>query len=139
MKLERVEILGCVFEWCILTAQKVWSSNKFIKLKCLCNRWVFVWNRHTSKEMVQFVHEVHLVFAVTHSTFYHILCVWNDDTMPSFNLFRVHLYYFSISGSLRQNKSLNAWKIENEVRKGWNFRMCLWLVHIKCTKSLEFK
>ena len=29
MKLERVEILGCGFEWCILNAQKVWSSNKF--------------------------------------------------------------------------------------------------------------
>ena len=31
MKLERVEILGCGFEWCILNATKVWSSNKFLK------------------------------------------------------------------------------------------------------------
>ena len=29
---------------------------------------------HTSKEMVQFVHEVHPVFAVTLSTFVHMLC-----------------------------------------------------------------
>ena len=44
---------------------------------------------HTYKEMVQFVHEVHPVFAVTLWTFVHMLCGWNDDTMPSFNLFRV--------------------------------------------------
>ena len=44
-----------------------------------------------SSEMVQFVHEVHPVFAVTLSTFYHMLCVLNDDTMPSLNLLRVHL------------------------------------------------
>ena len=44
---------------------------------------------HTSKEMVQLVNEVHPVFVVTLSTFVHMLCGWNDDTMPSFNLFRV--------------------------------------------------
>ena len=43
----------------------------------------------TSKEMVQFVHEVHPFFAVTLSTFEHMLCGRNDDTMRSFNLFRV--------------------------------------------------
>ena len=37
MKLERAEILGCGIEWCILNAQKVWNSNKFKKMKCLCN------------------------------------------------------------------------------------------------------
>ena len=46
---------------------------------------------YTSKEIVRFVHEVHLVFAVSLSTFLHMLCGWNDDTMPTFNLFRVHL------------------------------------------------
>ena len=30
-------------EWCILNAKKVLSWNKFRKMKCLCNRWVFVW------------------------------------------------------------------------------------------------
>ena len=139
MKLERVEIWGCGFECCILNAQKVWSWNKFQKMNCLCNRWVFVWNPYTSKEMVQFVHEVHPVFAVTLSTFYYMLCVWNDDTMPSFNLFRVHLYCFSISGSFSAKKSLNAWKIANELRKGWNLRMWLWMLHIECTKILELK
>ena len=78
-------------EWCILNTQKVRSSNRFIKMKSLRNRWVSVWNPNTSKEIVCFVHEVHPVFAVTLYTFLHMLCGKNDDTMPTFNLFRVHL------------------------------------------------
>ena len=39
--------------------KKVLSWNKLKKMKCLCNRWVFVWNPCTLKEMVQLVHEVH--------------------------------------------------------------------------------
>ena len=89
----------CDFEWCILNTQKVRSSNKFKKMKSLCNRWVSVWNSDTSKEIVRFVHKVHPVFAVTLSTFLHMLCGWNDDTMPTFNLFIFHLKCFSISGS----------------------------------------
>ena len=37
----------------------------FKKMKSLFYRRVFVRNPNTSKEIVQFVHEVHLVFAVT--------------------------------------------------------------------------
>ena len=44
---------------------------------------------------------------------------------------------FHFQGHLAQNKSLNAWKIANEVRKGSNFSMCLWMVHIECKKSFE--
>ena len=69
MKSERVENCRCGFEWCILNTHKVWSSNKFKIMKSLCNRWVFVRNPDTSKEIVRFVHEVHPVFAVTLSTF----------------------------------------------------------------------
>ena len=69
------------------------------KLKSLCDRQGSVWNPDTSKVIVRFVHEVHPVFAVTLSTFLHILCGSNDDTKPTFNLFRVHLKCFSISGS----------------------------------------
>ncbi len=90
MKLERVEIWGCGFEWCILNAEKVLSSNMFKKLKSFCNRKVFVQNHDTTKEIVQFVHEVRPVFAVTLSTLLHMLCGLNDDTMPSFDIFRVH-------------------------------------------------
>ena len=139
MKSERVENWWCGFEWCILNTQKVWSSNKFKKMKSLCNRWVFVRNPHTSKEIAHFVHEVHPVFAVTLSTFYNMLCRWNDDVMPSYNLFRVHLYCFSISGPFSSKKWVNAWKIPNEVRKGWKLMMWLWMVHFEHTKCLELK
>ena len=96
MKSERVENCWCGFEWCILNTQKVRSSNEFKKMKSHCNRRVSGWNPDTLKEIVRFVHEVHPVFAVTLSTFLHMLCGWNDDTMPTFNLFRVHLKCFSI-------------------------------------------
>ena len=65
MKTERVENWWCGFEWCILKTVKQGSSNKFKKMKSLCNRRVSVWNPDTSKEIVRFVHEVHPVFAVT--------------------------------------------------------------------------
>ena len=66
-------------------------------LKSLCKRQVSLWNPDTSKEIVRFVHEVLPVFAVTLSTFLHMLCGWNDDSMPTFNLFRFHFKCFSIS------------------------------------------
>ena len=71
--------------------KKVLSWNKFRKIKFLWNRWVYVWNPRTLKQMVQFIHEVHLVFAIILSTFTHMLCGSNADTMPSFNLLWVKL------------------------------------------------
>ena len=109
------------------------------KLKSLCNRQVSVWNPDTSKEIVRFAHEVHPVFAVTLSTFLHMLCASNDDIMPTFNLFRVHLKCFSISGSYSSKYSVSAWKITNEVRKGWKLMMWLWMVHFEHRKTMEFK
>ena len=100
------------------THKKVWSSNKFQKMKYLCNRWVFVRNPDTSKEIVRFVHEVHQVFSVTFSTFYNMLCAWNDGTMPNFNLFRVHLYCFSISGSFSSKNISKCMKNTKWSQKG---------------------
>ena len=65
MKSKRVENWSCGFECCILNTERLWSSNKFKKMKSLCNRRVSVWNPDTSKEIVCFVHEVHPVFAVS--------------------------------------------------------------------------
>ena len=87
-------------------------------MKSFCNWWVFVWNPDTSKEIVHFVHEVHPVFAVTLSTFQHMLCGWNDDTMPTFNLFRVYLYCFSISGSFSSKKISKCMKNTKWSQKG---------------------
>ena len=88
------------------------------------------------RSMVQFVHEVHPVFAVILSTFAHMLCGSNDDTMPSLNLFWVQVVaLFQFQGHLAENKSLNAWKIPNDVRKGWNLSMWLWMLHFGCKKK----
>ena len=127
MKSERVENWWCGFEWCILNTQKV---NKFKKMKSLCNRWVFVRNPDTSKEIVHFVHEVHPVFAVTLSTFLHMLCGWNYDTMPTFNLFWVHLKCFSISGSFSSKQIIKCMKNskwnQKRVEKWWcGFEWCI--------------
>ena len=111
-------------------------------MKSLCNRRVSGWNPDTLKEIVRFVHEVHPVFAATLSTFLHMLCGWNDDIMPTFNLFRVHLKLFSIWGSYRWKKSVNAWKIRNEVRKGWKLMMALngaFWTHTKSGVQISFK
>ena len=85
MKSERVVNWWCGFEWCILNTEKQGSSNKFKKMKSLCNRQVSVWNSDTSKEIVRFVHEKHPVFAATLSTFLHMLCGSIDDTMQKEN------------------------------------------------------
>ena len=139
MKSERVENWWCGFEWCILNTQKVWSSNKFKKMKYLCNRWVFVRNPDTSKEIVRFVHEVHPFFAVTLSTFWHMLRgkIMKQCQLSTFSEFICSAFQFQ--GHLALKKSVNAWKIPDEVRKGWKLMMWLWMVHFEHTKSLEFK
>ena len=85
MKSERVVNWWCGFEWCILNTENLWSSNKFKKMKSLSNKRVSVWNPDTLKEIVRFVHEVHPVFGVNLSTFLHMLCGWNDDSMQKEN------------------------------------------------------
>ena len=42
---------------------------------------------------------------------------------------------FQFQGHLAKNKSLNSWKIANEVRKGWNFSMWLWMLHVRWKKK----
>ena len=87
-------------------------------MKSLCSRRVSVWNPDTLKEIVRFVHEVHPVFAVTLSTLLHMLCGWNDDTMPSFNIFTVHLYSFSFWGSYSSKKISKCMKNNKWSQKG---------------------
>ena len=77
-------------------------------------------------------------FSLIHSTFAHMLSGSNYDTTPSSTFSEFSCSAFQLQRHLAQNKSLKAWKIANEVRKGWNFSMWLWMVHIECTKILEF-
>ena len=139
MMLERVENWWRGFEWCILNAQKVWSWNKFKKMKCICNRRVFVWNLDTSKEIVHFVHEVDPIFAIPSQLF--STCYVGEMMIPcqlsTFSEFICSAYQFQ--GHLAQKKSVNAWKIANEVRNGWKLMAWLRMVHTKRTKSLELK
>ena len=89
----------------------------FKKLKSLCNRRVFVRNPDTSKEIVQFVHEVHPVFPVTLSLF--STCYVGEIMIPcqlsTISEFICSAFQFRVI--LAQNKSWNAWKLANEVRK----------------------
>ena len=94
LKIDDVALNGAFW-----THKKSGVQISFKKMKSFCNRRVSVCNPDTSKEIVHFGHEVHPIFSVTLSSFLHMLCGWNDDTMPTFNLFRVHLKCFSISGS----------------------------------------
>ena len=52
-------------------------------------------------------------------------------------IFFTYLFAFQFQGHLAQNKSLNAWKIANGVKKGWKFMTWLSMVHTERKKSLE--
>ena len=78
-------------------------------LKCPCNRWILVRNPDTPKEIIQFVHEVRPVFAVTLSTLSHMLCGSIDDTMPSFNIFTVHFVVIFNFTVIELPKQIGKW------------------------------
>ena len=78
-------------------------------MKCQCNRWVLVRNPDTPKEIVQFVHEVRPVLAVTLSTLLHMLWGWNDDTMPSSNISRVHFVVIFNFTVIYLSKQIGKW------------------------------
>ena len=63
----------------------------------------------TPKEIVQFVHEVRPVFTVTLATLSHMLCGWNYDAMPSFNIFTVHFVVFFNFTVIYLSKQLGKW------------------------------
>ena len=138
-KSERVEISVCGFECCFLDAKKVLSWNKLRKMKCLCNRWVFVWNPLYFERDGPVCTRSASSFCRNPLNFCaHVMWVkwWYAKFQPILSL---GCSPFQFQGHLAENKSLNAWKITNEVRKGWNFSMWLWMLHFGCKKSLESK
>ena len=74
-------------------------------MKSLCNKLVFVRNPHTSKEIVQFVHEVQPVFPVPSQVF--STCYVGEIMIPcqvlTFSEFICSACQFQ--GHLAQNKS----------------------------------
>ena len=142
MKSEMVENWWCGFEWCILNTQKVWSSSKFKKLKSLSNRRVSVWNPDTSKEIVHFVHEVHLVFAIPSqlfSTFY-----VGEMMIPCqlWTFSEIICSAFHFQGHIAK-KIVNAWKVtqmkSERVENWWcGFEWCILNTH-EVWSSNKFK
>ena len=71
-------------------------------------------------------------FCRNHLTFYvgEMMIPYQVSTFSEFSCTA-----FQLQGHLAQNKSLNAWKIANKVRQGWNFSMWLWMLHVGCKKK----
>ena len=136
MKSERVEISVCGFECCMLDAKKVLSWNNFRKMKCLWNRWVYVWNPRILKRDGSVCKRSASSFCRNPLNFCaHVMWVkwWYHAKFQPFLISGCSPFQFQ--GHLAENKSLNAWKIANEIRKGSNYSMWLLMVHIECTKS----
>ena len=139
MMSERVGNWWRRFERCILNAKIGWSSNKFKKhWSARVTDEFSSENPDTPKEIVQFVHEVRPVFAVTLSTLLHMLCGRNDDTMPSSNIFSVDfVVIFNFNVIISLNESVNDWKTANDVRTCWKLMTSLWMVCTECKNRLE--
>ena len=138
MSSERVGNWWRRFEWCILNAKIGWSSNKFKKhwsarvtdefssetlilrkrLSCLYTR------------CVQFSPWPSLLFCTFYAGEMMIPC-----QVSTFSEFICRA--FQLQGHLAQNKSVNALKIANYVRKGWKLMTWLWMVHAACKTRSE--
>ena len=139
MKSKRVQILVCGFQWCILNTKKSWVEISLEKWNVFVTdefsfETLVLWKRCPSytrsessfcRNPLNFCTHVMWVKWWYHAKFQPFV---SSGCSP-----------FQFQGHLGENKSLNAWKISNEVRKGWNFSMWFWMVHVGCKKSLELK
>ena len=136
MKSERVEILVCGFECCIFYAKKSWVEislekwNVFVTDEFSCETLVLwrdgpVCTRSAScfcRNPLNFCTHVMWVKWWYHAKFQPFL---SSGYSP-----------FQFQGHLAENKSWNAWKISNEVKKGWNFSMWIWMLHVLDAKKV---
>ena len=139
MKSERFEKWWRGFEWFILNTQKVWSSSKFKKLKSLCNRLSFRMKPWYFERDCLFCTRSASSFSKNTLNFLsHSMWVkwWHHAKFQPFHNSFVELFIFM--GHIAK-KSVNAWKITNEVRQVRKMMTWLWMVHFEHTKSLEFK
>ena len=137
MKSERVEISVCGFEcwmqkksWVEISLEKwnVFVTDEFsFETLVLWKRWSSLYTKciHFCRNPLNFCAHVMWVKWWHHAKF---------QPFPSSGCSP-----FQCQGHLDVNKSWNAWKISNEVRKGWNFSMWLWMLQVGCKKSLELK
>ena len=141
--LERVESWWRGFELCMLNAKNVWSCNKLLKF------WIAdVTDEFSSETLIlrkrlsslhtkcsQFLRWPSLLFCT---------CCAGEMMIPcqvsTFSEFICRA--FQLQGHLAQNKSVNALKIVNYVRKGWKLTTSLWMLHTERKKvwsSNKFK
>ena len=127
------------FEWCMLNAKNARSCNKLLKF------WIVGLTDEFSSETlilrkklsslytkcIQFLPWPSLLFCTCYAGEMMIPC---QVSAFSESICRA----FQLQGHLAQNKSVNALKIANYVRKGWKLMTWLWMVHAECKKRLEF-
>ena len=142
---QRVEIWWRGFEWCILNAKNDQSSNKLLKfwIAGVTNEFssetLILRNRLSSlyTKCIQFLPWPSLLFCTCYAGEMMIPC-----QVSTFSEFICSAFQFQ--GHLAQNKSVNALKIANYVRKGWKLMTWIWIVHLNakkvrsCTKLLKY-
>ena len=140
MKSERVEISVCGFECCMLDAKKVLSWNNLRKNEMPLKQMSFrLKPSYIGRDGPVCTRSASSFFCNPLNFCTHVMWVkwWYHAKFQPF--LRSGCSAFQFQCHLAQNKSLNAWKIANDVRKGWNFSMWLWMLHVGCKISLELK
>ena len=135
---ETVESWWCGFEWCMLNAKNVQSCNKLLKFWIagvtdeFSSETLILRKRLSSlyTKCIQFLPWPSLLF----STFY-VGQMMIPCQVSTFSEFICRAFQFQ--GHLAQNKSVNALKIANYVRKGWKLFTSLWMVPAERKKSPE--
>ena len=136
---QRVESWWCGFEWCMLDAKNVQSCNKLLKFWIagvtdeFSSETLIVRKRLSSlhTKCIQFLPWPSLLFCTCYAGEMMIPC--QVSTFSEF-IYRA----FQLQGHLAQNKSVNALKIANYVRKGWTLMTWLGVVHAETKKRPEF-
>ena len=134
---QRVESWWCGFEWCMLNAKNGQSCNKLLKFWIagvteFSSETLILWKRLSSlyAKCIQFLPWSSLLFCTCYAGEMMIPC-----QVSIFSEFICRAFQFQ--GHLPQNKSVNAWKIANYVRKGWKLMMWIWMLHAGCKKHPE--
>ena len=135
---QRVECWWCGFEWCMLNAKKVQSCNKLLKFWIADVTDEFSFKTLILRKRLSSLYTKCLQF-LTWPSLLVCTCYAGEMMIPcqvsTFSEFICRAFQFQ--GHLDQNKSVNALKITNYVRKGWKLMLWLWMVHAKCKKHLE--
>ena len=135
---EKVESWWRGFECCMLDTKNVRSCNNLLKF------WIAgVTDEFSSETLIlrkrlsifytkciQFLPWPSLLFFTCYAGEMMIPC-----QVSTFSEFICRAFQFQ--GHLAQNKSVNAWKVANFVRKGWKLMTWLWMLHGWCKKRLE--